>query len=418
MTVFDYMINIYECLIMTLFLHTWHSENRDHVLIKAIIYFSSEFAFITFINQFSSTESILFIVDVLLSFIYVFTISELDWNIALMISVLPTLIFGISNSLFQMSLTLMFHQNYTELTSMYHIPLLVIINVIHGVLFYCIQKGLHSFKVSLKTFDCFLVFIILLICIMIVNCIHSVLFAKLDTTFFLMTALISSILLSVLVVIVMIRINKQSSEALEKEHQTQMLMHDQMTAEKRMEAEQQLYKLTHDVKHFMSLIDSNYFQDKSELKERSEAIKKEIGTTISTISTPSNPISFVLNLKREEAEKKGIDFKCSVNMTRGIDMDDADLYLVMSNVLDNAIKHIGIYKKIEVIIHEINDMCLIEVTNSIDHYAETDENSLSLHGYGIATINRVMDRYDYAVHYSHTDMMFIVKMLFNCRTDD
>lgn len=413
MTVFDYIINIYECLIMALFLYTWHSENKDHILVRSIIYFFAEFTFITFINQFSPTESILFIVDVILCFFYVFSISDMKWYSALLIAPLPSLIFGFSNSLYQILITLLFqNHDYFEIVSMYRIPVLTIINLIHGVLFYYLQKWLHSFHMFLKTSDSFLIFLILVTCMLITNAIHTVLITETNTSFFLMLALIFSLLLCVLAVIVMIRINKQSHIALEKEHEAQLIMQDQMNAEQRMEAEQQLYKLTHDVKHFMRLIDADYFSENPELKQKSEEIEKQIGTSISSISTPSKPITFVLNLKSEEALKKNIDFKCMINMTKDIDMDEADLYLVLSNVLDNAIKHIGVYKKIEVIIRERNDMCVMEISNSIDHPVETDAKENIKHGYGIPTINRIMERYDYTVHYSQTDMIFTVKMLF------
>lgn len=416
MTVFDYIINIYECLIMTLFLYTWHSESKEHVLIKSIIYFCTEFIFITFINQFSPTESILFIVDVILCFLYVYFISGMKWYFALLIAPLPSLILGFSNSLYQIVVTLLFqNHDYFEIVSLYRIPVLMIINLIHGILFYFIQKWLHSFQVFLKMYDCFLIFLILVTCTLITNAIHTVLIMDMNEAFFLLIALVFSLLLSVLVIIVMIRINKQSRLALEKEHEAQLIMQDQMNAEQRMEAEQQLYKLTHDVKHFMRLIDADYFSSKPELKQKSEEIQKQIGTSVSSISTPSKPITFVLNLKREEALKNKIDFKCMINMTKDIDMDEADLYLVISNVLDNAIKHIGIYKKMEVTIREKNDMCFIEVSNSIDRPVEINADRNNKHGYGILTINRIMERYGYTVHYMQTDMLFSVKMLFKSR---
>lgn len=67
--------------------------------------------------------------------------------------------------------------------------------------------------------------------------------------------------------------------------------------------------------------------------------------------------------------------------------------LLMINLLDNAIEHIGKGKRIEVLIKKIGLRLLIKVSNSIDDSIELIGNpykipSLSRNGYGIRTIQK------------------------------
>ena len=124
------------------------------------------------------------------------------------------------------------------------------------------------------------------------------------------------------------------------------------------------------------------------------------------ITTLSPAINHVLNIKREEALRKGIDFTASLNITHDINMEDSDLYLLLSNLLDNAIKHIGILKHIRVEMNDVEKMFRIRISNSIAH-AVLDKNGNFIssskdieHGYGIRTVESIVSKYDGFISYA------------------
>lgn len=230
-------------------------------------------------------------------------------------------------------------------------------------------------------------------------------------------ALIGMFFFFTLVVILLLRINELTKAALEKKSEEKIISHDKNASEQILDAEEKLYKLTHDIKHFISLIqyDNDLLNEK--VKKETEIIKKTLNETSKSIHTVSAPLTFVLNIKRDEAIKHNIDFKCTVNLTHPVDMDDSDLYLVLSNVLDNAIKHIGNNKRIEVNVKEYHEMIMIEVINSIDHEVNL-KNRSGMHGYGIPTIQRIMKKCNNAVIFKTSGSEFSIRLLFRSKKEE
>lgn len=124
------------------------------------------------------------------------------------------------------------------------------------------------------------------------------------------------------------------------------------------------------------------------------------------IHTINSAVNYVLNIKQEEAFNKRISFICSLNMTKDIHMKDSDLYLLLSNLLDNAITHIGIGKTIRVIIKEIKNTTMIQIRNSVNgkvidsHGNFYNQNITDKHGYGIKTIQSITEKYDGTYFYN------------------
>ena len=122
-------------------------------------------------------------------------------------------------------------------------------------------------------------------------------------------------------------------------------------------------------------------------------------------------MNYVLTIKKQEAAERGIDFDSTLNIPCSIPMEDADLYLLLSNLLDNAIQHIGIRRKISVEIISIEDRLSIRVINSADIKVLDNDNNIKYrpsekHGYGIMTVRTLLSKYGGTLYLDQDDENF------------
>ncbi len=122
-------------------------------------------------------------------------------------------------------------------------------------------------------------------------------------------------------------------------------------------------------------------------------------------------MNYVLTLKKQEAIERGVDFDATINIPSPIPMEDADLYLLLSNLLDNAIQHIGIRRKISVEIISLEDRLSFRVINSADIKVLDSNNSIKYrpsekHGYGIMTVRTLLSKYGGTLFLDQDDEYF------------
>jgi hypothetical protein len=332
---------------------------------------------------------------------------------ALVIAILPVLILTTVNAVYTILLVAVFqYENYSEVISTNKYVVTIFINAVHLVIFYYIQKIIHKQNFMLSNADALFAALILLVCFFMSLCFETVLYNFNNSSVFMALGVCSVFLLCTLLCMFLLRISRQRQDSLKESFELQQLKQDHAISEQIMDAREQLYQLRHDIKHFMALIDSEGSILSGEAKKQSDRIRERIGESGTPITTPSAPITYVLNLKRDEAINSGIDFKCSVNLTKPLEMEDSDLYLLLSNLLDNAIKHIGIKKRITVDIRETNDLCIIIISNSIDHsIINPTLQKEDGHGFGISTIERIVKRYDGILDFSELGETYQARLI-------
>ena len=168
-----------------------------------------------------------------------------------------------------------------------------------------------------------------------------------------------------------------------------------------LKAQQNIHSLRHDIKHLITLLKENNNQSVSgEIKdviEKYDTVKEE---RFDHFNTAIPAVNYVLNAKREEAAEKDIDFKCTLNITHDPGFETEDVFLLLSNLLDNAVRHIGFSKKIVLEIKEIEDFLCIAVTNSVNGRVIDENNEFIIrddskeHGFGLRTIELLVNKYD------------------------
>lgn len=153
--------------------------------------------------------------------------------------------------------------------------------------------------------------------------------------------------------------NKQKLEV-------EILQSQLQSNEKMLQLRQEINSMHHDMKHFITLLkkentDYDCEQKKSALEEYNSVYRTPV-----PVQTIIPAVNYVVNIKQDEAIQKGLNFICTLNITQTIAAEESDLYLLLSNLIDNAIQHIGLNKTIRVIAREINDTTMIQVRNSVN----------------------------------------------------
>ncbi|MBU5478288.1 GHKL domain-containing protein [Eubacterium sp. MSJ-13] len=147
--------------------------------------------------------------------------------------------------------------------------------------------------------------------------------------------------------------------------------------------------------------------EKKEYSKLSEYLKKVSGeyTTGMDIINTNNPVVNVLmNTKYYEAKKAGASFICKINDLSGITMEETDLILVVSNLLNNAIEAVqkcsdNKVVKVKIVIE--NGKLIVSVRNTYngkikkdgDEFKTTKKENSELHGIGIKNVIRITEKY-------------------------
>lgn len=144
-----------------------------------------------------------------------------------------------------------------------------------------------------------------------------------------------------------------------------------------------------------------------EYKELGQYIEKIEGNITvegpGIIDTNNKLINVILNEKYKEAKRKDITFIFKVNDLKEICIEDIDIVVLLSNLINNAIEALEncsekIIKLKFVVEHNqivlaIGNNCERKPLNINDKYITT-KNDATAHGYGISNIKEVIEKYD------------------------
>lgn len=159
----------------------------------------------------------------------------------------------------------------------------------------------------------------------------------------------------------------------------------------------------HDLKH-QFLVLQGYVQEKEyeNLGQYLAEINESILGLENKIWTGHKILDFILNQKKEIAEKKGIDFGICVTALMEIPLSDGDLSVLTGNLLDNAIEACDKMETgkrwILFRLRKRRDMLLIEISNSIGERPIIKNGELMtskvhawMHGYGLKSVRQIVE---------------------------
>lgn len=405
-----YLSYAIECLILLKFLSSWRDSAANYIHLISASFLLVSFVIHIYLNAYFSSVWIHIFSIFFLCYIYLVFIFNNHTGIALVIALIPPVVICFSNLFLLVIVASVW--NVGDIISFYKanpVTLHILHTLISIFLLHFISPMLHKITIVFNFKDTVFSSIVLFLFLFMSICFGYTL-KYTNCNLYLCLGILSLIILFFLLFFLISRISIKTKTYIKEESELVHLQNEVATYNQVSQAKEELYQLRHDIKHFMSLLNCAE-PASSELKMQSQIIMKRIENGLVPIATPSIPITYILNLKREEAIKQGIDFKCYVNFTGKIAMPDDDLLLLLSNILDNSIKHIStIEKQITFTAKEINDNCLFIVTNTFDLQKSVGKKGTK-HGYGISTINRIVKQYSGVVNYSSAGTKFTVKVL-------
>ena len=421
--VFDTLINLYEAILDTAFLLLCiqREDYKPHFVIYSILYGLAQFIFMQYINSFSVTEAILYILFVLLSFLYLRLMSYRSLEDCIVLCSLPQLMIAVINTCMNLVLQRIVFPgaSYAEYMETHAVPVVLCVQILHTIAFAGCAFFLRSRKLHLNLTESILTLISLNLCNYMTVCIDSILLADEQSGYYLAAGVLIAIVLAVFVAWMMIRINAKNEILLKEQYEMTLLENSRAAAEETLKTRNELYAIRHDLKHLINTLSKKGEKEKSEqIQAVISEYEQKIGNLILPIRSADESIDCILNIKRQEAVNNGINMRCILQYEHVSEIEKSDLYLILSNLLDNAIRHIGMRKEIEVVIRETPYLFQIVIHNSADRKVINEKGEFiglqptMEHGFGIATVMKLVGQYGGDITFDQHDGVFTVQIVF------
>lgn len=207
--------------------------------------------------------------------------------------------------------------------------------------------------------------------------------------------------------------NEYYSSKLKDEYEKELLKQELALNKKYLQSQEELHSLKHDLQHLLNAI---YETDSSRPKEILNRMLNAVDTISIPFDTGNKTLDRLLSIKKETAENKNITFICTVNIDKEIPLSNDDLTLLMINILDNAIMHIGNGLRIEVFIKNLNENLSIQVSNSLRTPLELTGDIIKIpknsnNTYGIKTIQKIVNKYNGLLSYTQDNDTLTCKVV-------
>lgn len=179
-------------------------------------------------------------------------------------------------------------------------------------------------------------------------------------------------------------------------------------------------RIRHDLKQVYAVLSTLLSENKvAESEEYLSRNYSEIESMEILIDVGNDFINAILSSKLNRAKALGITVRCCVD--RSLKFDEADMCVLLGNMLDNAIEaceRCAQPRYVELSIISRGEQYLIEVANSVPDNVlgenaalETTKRNAELHGFGTKSIRQIAEKYDGNVRYFQEGDIFTCEVL-------
>ncbi len=176
--------------------------------------------------------------------------------------------------------------------------------------------------------------------------------------------------------------------------------------------------LRHDMKNHFQQIES--YANENNIEDLKKYINQGIDAVLNNsdiVFTGNKNIDCLLNFKRDNAKKQGIEMIVSASVPNDLTISTFDLNTILSNLLDNAIEaSLNCEKKIiDIQLQYSKNVLLIIVSNYYDGNTspelKTRKSDKALHGFGLKSIQFTAEKYKGTVKFDFDDEKFTSRVL-------
>ena len=177
----------------------------------------------------------------------------------------------------------------------------------------------------------------------------------------------------------------------------------------------------HDLKHQIAALE--FVSDKSEYKRNILELKNAVQMYDEDMHTGNLALETIIKEKKLQYEQEGVTLKCVVNDIPKEFMDVVDLYVLLGNILDNALESIKKLDRkndqiVEMHLYRDRNMIRLISRNRYDgelHFqnglpVSTKDNN-GYHGFGLQSIRNIVEKYKGAMTIDTENEVFLLKIL-------
>lgn len=206
--------------------------------------------------------------------------------------------------------------------------------------------------------------------------------------------------------ILFVILEEYMESGMELKRQNLILQQQSAYDRRRAESLQQLFRSqrtqTHDYRNQLTVLSTLLqYGTNQEALAYLERLKIKANEYEPVVHTNHPVVDAVLNLKYKQANEQNIAMRFVVNDLSKIILSDADLVVVLGNLLDNALeasRMLAQHREIDVKLLVTDQQMLLSVRNTYSEElkSEADESCASMHGFGLKTVEAILDRYHIA----------------------
>ncbi len=394
---FEILLNLFESVIIILFLTEQIEKEHGIIHWQWIILFSLIaflipqliFSVVQISGLFNETFRFGLLFEIPVFMIYYRICTRTSWVECLNYALLPeVIIFALNMIVFGILVMINGDNDYYESMQNNRWIITTILNIIHIFAFRMILTTDFRFESYNRNDQKITSALLLSILSLLVSLEIILSYLRSDVS---MLIGISSLLgVFVLLIVIFLQFSTKNQKLARDQYQIESLRENEKSFEQLMAAENKLHEIRHDLKHLVTVLDYEGI-DHSRVKEESQKIISHIDEYEIPVLTTNHALNTVINMKKEEARAKEIDFKFQSDLSSDFPMEEYDVYLLFMNLLDNAIVHNGSGHWIDTTIREGNDFILIQVRNAYDQ--ESSSFQSKEHGFGTRTIQNIVNQY-------------------------
>ena len=177
----------------------------------------------------------------------------------------------------------------------------------------------------------------------------------------------------------------------------------------------------HDIKHHLAQMKAlNDGKHVDKLDRYIQEVADNLQETVPMSYTGNIGVDGVLNYMLQKAKDKGIAVTSKVVIPEDLEISVFDMNIILGNLFENAIEaNDGVEKpRIGFVMKYVKEAILIEISNTRAHKVNIKNNAIistkkqvSLHGYGLRNIKKVLAKYDHLLDLEDVDDEFVVRIM-------
>ena len=181
--------------------------------------------------------------------------------------------------------------------------------------------------------------------------------------------------------------------------------------------------IKHDMGNHISVLENLYLKnERSEIEKYLSELKAAWSESVAEIKTGNPVTDVILTQRQKEAEEKGVDFRCEFYYPTDTGINAFDVSVILNNAIANAFEGVKGCKNpyVSVSAYRKKNAYMLEVTNCIRKTVEIDvetglpettKKDKGSHGFGLANIRKVAQKYYGDIDIRQDDNSFVLTVM-------